>query len=64
MTDNTIPTTLLLIMFILVVWASLNYLEEGAAFQSFIVMLGAIFVLFGAYVYLSDSLEEKLKAVK
>ena len=65
MTDNTSISIIILsfIAFIyLIVWGSLNYLEEGAIFLSFITMLEAIFVLFVAYERLRDSLEERLGA--
>ena len=61
MTNNAIPTILLFIGFISVVWASLNNLEEGTAFLSFIFMLEAIWILFAAYEYLRDSLEKRLE---
>ena len=62
MTDNAIPTILLLITFIVAVWASINSFEEGTAFLSFIFMLEAIWILFAAYTFLRDSLEKRFEA--
>ena len=66
MSVRTIIITIIIIMlfytFAAFVYISTIALKIGLVTTSFIAMLGAIFVLFGAYVYLSDSLEESLKA--
>jgi hypothetical protein len=65
MTDNTSISIIILsfIAFIyLIVWGSLNYLEEGAIFLSFITMLEAILILFAAYTLLREELEESFRA--
>ena len=56
-------TTLLFLMFILAVWASISSLDTGLIFQSFIAMLEAIWILFLAYNYLSNSLKDSLVGV-
>jgi hypothetical protein len=61
MNNNPILTIALFLAFIAAVWASIGDLEEGSVFFSFMLMLLAIYPLFLAYVYLSDSLEERLK---
>ena len=54
----------LLLAFIVEVLVSINDIESGLVFMSFIAILAAIWVLFVAYEHLSDSLEESLKASK
>ena len=64
MNTNKIWIMGLLLAFIIEVLVSISDIESGLVFMSFIAMLAAICFLFVAYEYLSDSLEEKLKAVK
>ena len=60
--NNPILMMVLFLAFIREVWSSISELESGLVFMSFIAMLAAICFLFAAYEYLSDSLEESLKA--
>ena len=63
---NTYPIWIigLLLGFIIEVLVSLSDIESGLMLLSFIAMLIAIWLLFLAYEYLRDSLEESLKAIK
>ena len=54
----------LLLVFVVEVWVSISDIESGLMLLSFIAILTAIWLLFVAYEYLSDSLEERLKASK
>ena len=54
----------LLLVFVVEVWVSISDIESGLMLLSFIAILTAIWLLFVAYEYLSDSLEESLKASK
>jgi hypothetical protein len=64
MNTNKIWIMGLLLVFIIEVLVSISDIESDSLLLSFIAILTAISVLFVAYEYLSDSLEEKLKAVK
>ena len=52
----------LLLVFVVEVWVSISDIESGLMLPSFIAILTAIWLLSVAYLYLSDSLEESLKA--
>ena len=54
----------LLLVFVVEVWVSISDIESGLMLLSFIAILTAIWLLFVAYGYLRDSLEERLKASK
>ena len=54
----------LLLVFVVEVWVSISDIESGLMLLSFIAILTAIWLLFVAYEYLSDSLEERLEASK
>ena len=54
----------LLLVFVVEVWVSISDIESGLMLLSFIAILTAIWLLFVAYEYLSDSLEESLEASK
>jgi hypothetical protein len=62
MNTNKIWIIGLLLVFVVEVWVSISDIESGLMLLSFIAILAAIWVLFVAYEYLSDSLEESLKA--
>ena len=64
MSEHPILTILLLLAFVVEVFGSIEDLMLNSLFQSFIIMLVAIFVLFVAYAYLNDLLTESLKASK
>ena len=64
MSGHPILTMILFLAFIGEVWASISELEGGLVSLSFIFMLTAIYLLFLAYEYLRDSLEESLEASK
>ena len=51
----------LLLAFVAEVCVSISDIESGLVFMSFIAILVAIWVLFVAYLYLRNSLEEKLE---
>lgn len=54
----------LLLVFIIEVLVSISDIESGLMFLSFLAMLTAIWLLCVAYLYLSDSLGERLEASK
>ena len=62
MNTNKIWIMGLLLVFIIEVLVSISDIESGLVFMSFIAILAAIWVLFVAYEYLSDSLGERLEA--
>ena len=64
MNTNKIWIMGLLLVFIIEVLVSISDIESDSLLLSFIAILTAISVLFVAYEYLSDSLEESLKVSK
>ena len=52
----------LLLVFVVEVWVSISDIESGLMLLSFIAILTAIWLLFVAYIYLCDLLEESLEA--
>ena len=64
MNTNKIWIMGLLLVFIIEVLVSISDIESDSLLLSFIAILAAIWVLFVAYEYLSDSLEESLEASK
>ena len=62
MNTNKIWIMGLLLAFIIEVLVSISDIESDSLLLSFIAILAAIWVLFVAYEYLSDSLGERLEA--
>ena len=64
MNGHQIIMVVLFLVFVVEVWVSISDIESGLMLLSFIAILTAIWLLFVAYEYLSDSLEESLEASK